>query len=45
MNEDLSDADYRLFNEYSGLELNRPLEPKDDARWRILQAGLFDFKG
>ena len=45
VNEDLTDADRRLFEEYSNLELRRPLEPADDSRWRSLQAGLFDFKG
>ena len=45
VDENLSDADKRLFEEYSDLELRRPLEAADDARWRLLQAGLFDFKG
>lgn len=45
VNEDLAKADFRLFEEYSELELRRPLEPKDDARWRLLQGGLFDFRG
>ena len=45
VNEDLNDADRRLFGEYTQLELNRPLEPADDARWRLLQAGFFEFRG
>lgn len=45
VNEDLNDADKRLFDEYTKLELSRPLEPSDDARWRLLQAGFFEFRG
>ena len=43
--EDLAKTDMRLFEDYSNLELRRPLEPADDARWRLLQSNLFDFKG